>query len=274
MGAAVIGGSLFIHDGSVKNEEQELALNRMNVSGLFRFANITCGNGGLSLANTKVFVFADEGTVWPKRGSLRLNGFEYSSLGGRAPTGWRARLDWLQRFHPDEFNPQPFTTLVAVLRRAGHDQDAKMIAIARHREARKYLRRGSPRWLGNVLMDATLGHGYRPWLAAMWAMVFMAIGACVFDLSPSERVPLKDYAAALLRDGKPLPAGYPPFNPLIYSDDVLLPFVNLHQKDYWAPNSERPRGCWARRYLPVHIVAGWFFTTLFVVGVTGLIRRE
>jgi len=52
-----------------------------------------------------------------------------------------------------------------------------------------------------------------------------------------------------------------------------LPIVNLQQKDYWAPNSERPRGHWARRYLPLHILAGWFFTTLFVVGVTGLIRR-
>ena len=90
----------------------------------------------------------------------------------------------------------------------------------------------------------------------------------VFDHS------LKDSATGLGRDWKPLPPGYPPFQPILYSADVLLPIVNLQQKDYWAPNSERPRGYWARLYLPLHILAGWFFTTLFVVGVTGLIRRE
>ena len=274
MTGATIGGSLFIHDGAIKNENQQLSFNRMNVAGVFTFSNITCGEGRLSLANAKVFALNDYGTVWPKRGSLLLNGFDYNSLTGQAPTGWRLRLDWLRRFAPDEFNPQPFTTLVTVLRRSGHDQDAKKIAIARHREQRKYLRRGSPRWLGNVLMDVTCGHGYRPWLAAMWVMVFIAIGGFVFNLSPSERVPLKDSATGLGRDWKPLPPGYPPFEPILYSADVLLPIVNLQQKDYWAPNSERPRGYWARLYLPLHILAGWFFTTLFVVGVTGLIRRE
>jgi hypothetical protein len=274
MRAAMISGSLSIRDSSVQNGDQQLRFNQMNVTGVFDFTNITCGTGMLSLANAKVFAFTDEGTRWPNPGSLRLNGFDYSLLTGKAPTGWRPRLDWLQRFEPDEFNPQPFTTLATVLRRAGHDQDAKMIAMARQREARKYLRRGSPPWLGSILMEATCGHGYRPWLAAVWIFVFIAIGAGVFNLPPAERVPLKEPAATLLREGKPLPAGYPPFVPVIYSADVLLPIVNLQQKDYWAPNSERPRGHWARRYLPLHILAGWFFTTLFVVGVTGLIRRD
>jgi hypothetical protein len=147
-----------------------------------------------------------------------------------------------------------------------------MIGIARYREARKYMRCGSPRWLGNVLMDATCGHGYRPWLAAAWIILFIAIGYVVFNLDPADRVPLKEPAASLYP--KSIPEGYPPFLPLVYSADILLPIVNLQQKDYWAPNSARPRGYLARLYLPLHILAGWFFTTLFVVGVTGLIRRE
>jgi hypothetical protein len=272
MRAATISGSLSIHDSSVQNQDQQLLFDQMNVTGVFRFTNITCGTGTLSLANAKVSAFTDEDTQWPNRGSLRLNGFDYSLLTGKAPTGWRPRLDWLQRFEPDEFNPQPFMTLVTVLRRAGHDRDAKMIAICRHREARKFLWLGSPRWLGNILMEVTCGHGYRPWLAAMWIMVFICIGAFAFNLGPVDRVPLKDSVA--LQNGKPLQAGYPPFQPLLYSADVLLPIVNLQQKDYWAPNSESTRGYWARLYLPLHILAGWFFTTLFVVGVTGLIRRD
>jgi hypothetical protein len=275
MTSATIEGSLFIQDISLNNcKGERLNFNRMNVAGLFSLNNTTCGNGILSLANAKVVAFTDKGTTWPKRGSLVLNGFEYSSLSGQALTSWRSRLEWLRLFQPDEFNPQPFTTLATVLRRAGHDRDAKQISIARQREARKYMRRGSPHWLGNILMDATCGHGYRPWLAATWVMLFIAIGAGVFNLDLNNRVPLKEPAATLYREGKHLPDGYPPFQPLVYSADILLPIVNLQQKDYWAPNSERARGYWARLYLPVHILLGWFFTTLFVVGVTGLIRRE
>jgi hypothetical protein len=274
MTGAKIDGSLFIHDGSVQNGNEELRFNRMNVSGIFRFANIVCGSGRVSLANSKVFTFADDGTSWPSRGSLLLNGFEYGSLTGQAQTGWRTRLEWLRRFGPDDFNPQPFTTLSTVLRRTGYDRDAKRIAIARHREARKYMRIGSPRWLGNAFMDASCGHGYRPWLAAMWVVFFIGVGFKVFNLDVTERVPLKEPAAALYAKKEPLPGGYPEFQPLLYSADVLLPIVNLQQKDYWAPNSAQPRGYWARLYLPFHILAGWFFTTLFVVGVTGLIRRE
>jgi hypothetical protein len=276
MSASTIGGSVFIQDGSINNHKDErLLFNRMNVSGAFLFANITCGNGRLSFANAKVFAFNDEGTIWPKQGSLLLNGFEYNFFSGSAPTGWRSRLEWLRRYKPDEFNPQPFMTLVAVLRRAGYDRDAKRIAIARHREARRYMWRGSPRWLGSMLMGATCGHGYRPWLAAMWAMLFIGIGYVVFDLKPTEVVPLKEPAATQYHSNKmSLPDGYPIFQPLLYSADVLLPIVNLQQKEYWAPNATEPQGKLARLYLPLHVLAGWFFTTLFVVGVTGLIRRE
>jgi hypothetical protein len=108
----------------------------------------------------------------------------------------------------------------------------------------------------------------------MWIGLFIGVGYLVFNLDLADRVPLKESAATLYRDRKMLPADYPAFQPLLYSADVLLPIVNLQQKDYWAPNSAGPRGHWARLYLPFHILAGWFFTTLFVVGVTGLIRRE
>jgi hypothetical protein len=104
----------------------------------------------------------------------------------------------------------------------------------------------------------------RPWLAALWLAAFIGFGAWMFKLPSNELVMLKDSAALKSANA------YPEFDPLLYSADVLLPVVNLQQKDYWAPKSDTK----ARLYLPFHILAGWFFTTLFVVGVTGLIRRE
>ncbi len=274
MTGAGIGGSLFIRNGAVQNGSELIFFNRLKVTGVFQFTDITCGEGMVSLANAKVGVFIDEGTQWPKAGMVLLNGFEYGLLSGNSRTDWRSRLNWLRGFKPKAFNPQPFTMLSSVLRRAGHDYDAKMIAIARHREARTYMHPGLLPWFGNLLMDVTCGYGYRPWLAAVWMLVFLGLGTHFFNLSPPDRVPLKDAASALLREQKQLPTGYPIYNRWIYSADTLLPIVNLQQKEYWGPNGDRPRGFRARIYLLVHILAGWFFTTLFVVGVTGLIRRE
>ncbi|MFK4727436.1 hypothetical protein ABIE89_008536 [Bradyrhizobium niftali] len=294
MTGTVIGGSVLIQD-ALQNGDQALSFNRMNVSGVFVLENFESGGGRLSLANAKVLAFSDGNTDWTGRpGSLLLNGFDYSFLSGDAPTTWRKRLVWLKCSVPaaptwkqrlrwlqgtplrkadakaaDEFNPQPFMTLVGVLRRAGHDRDAKMIAINRHREARKFLGLGSFSWLGNILMEVSCGHGYRPWLAALWIAGFVGFGAWTFNLKSGDLIMLKDSAAF-----KDTQKTYPPFDNVLYSADVLLPIVNLQQKDYWTPNSQTTSGKFARYYLPIHILAGWFFTTLFVVGVTGLIRRE
>ena len=72
---------------------------------------------------------------------------------------------------------------------------------------------------------------------------------------------------------------------MAYSVDVFIPFINLHQREYWLPNANRgpelePGLAWARVrwgallrvYLWFQIVAGWILTTLLVVGVTGLAR--
>ena len=66
-------------------------------------------------------------------------------------------------------------------------------------------------------------------------------------------------------------AGHPiaGLNPLLYSLDVFLPFVNLHQEHYWWPDetasgdcaifgrSVPVRGSMLRYYLWLQIMAGW-----------------
>src|SRR5262249_19677927 len=62
MTGAAISGSVLIAGQSLKNDEARLLFNRINVSGVFRFADIICGGGQLSFANAKVSAFADDGT--------------------------------------------------------------------------------------------------------------------------------------------------------------------------------------------------------------------
>jgi hypothetical protein len=73
-----------------------------------------------------------------------------------------------------------------------------------------------------------------------------------------------------------------PFSPLAYSVDAFLPILNLHQEDYWLPNATKNSDAYwcyfqcgrvLRWYLWFHIGIGWIFTTLFVAGLSGLIRK-
>ena len=75
-------------------------------------------------------------------------------------------------------------------------------------------------------------------------------------------------------------AGVFSLDTVVYSLDVFVPLVDLHMASYWLPNANRGSvvmglrtGAFLRVYLWFHILAGWVLTTLFVVGLTGLVRR-
>jgi hypothetical protein len=73
---------------------------------------------------------------------------------------------------------------------------------------------------------------------------------------------------------------------LLYSLDVFLPFVNLHQEHYWWPDGEATgestilglrlsvRGSLVLYYLWLQIISGRLLSAIFIAGVTGLIRND
>jgi len=72
----------------------------------------------------------------------------------------------------------------------------------------------------------------------------------------------------------------------LYSLDVFLPFVNLHQEHYWWPDADASgrcrvlsatvncRGSLVLYYLWAQIISGWILSAIFVAGVTGLIKGD
>lgn len=53
--------------------------------------------------------------------------------------------------------------------------------------------------------------------------------------------------------------------------DCARDAVSFHQEDHWTPSG----GTWVKNlYLPFHIAAGWFLTTMSVVGFTGMLRQD
>jgi hypothetical protein len=50
--------------------------------------------------------------------------------------------------------------------------------------------------------------------------------------------------------------------------------VNLHQEDAWRPSLATLPGIFVQYYFYFQILAGWFFTTLAVAALTGLVRSD
>ena len=227
----------------------------------------------VSVAHAQAAVLDDDPGAWPRGHNLTLEGFSYRGLdipgdlgvGPRSslarlrrhrPEGWLgARIDWLLSQPCDRWSPYPYGQLAAALRQAGHDSAARVVSIERERQRRHRggLNRASK--LANRIVGLTIGYGYRPWIALVWAAIVMAVGAAVFShLHP------RDFT---IKDNPPV------YHPLGYSIDAFLPIVNLHQED-----ARTPKALGWSIYLWIHIALGWLLTTLGIAGVTGLIRRE
>jgi hypothetical protein len=234
-------------------------------------------NGALNLQYSRLRVIVDDEGSWPQRGRLRIDGLEYEGFAGdRTPTDARRRLEWLRRQLPD-FRPQPYDQLARVFRRMGREADAVEVLIAKQEDL---IRHGKLSWWGRLtrrILGVTIGHGYRSGRALLWSLAFVIAGALIFGwanarglMAPSSPEILTD---PLYRAGGTIPPDYPRFEALAYSLDAFLPIVDLHQEGFWLPDAGKPFGALVRIYLWIHIAAGWFLSTLFVSGVTGLVRR-
>ena len=71
-----------------------------------------------------------------------------------------------------------------------------------------------------------------------------------------------------------LPNDYPKFHPFAYSIDLFFPIVDLHQEFYWLPSEDSFGGRPFRGFMWVYIGIGWILTTIGVVGLTGIVKRD
>jgi hypothetical protein len=220
--------------------------------------------GLVDLSYARVATLADEQASWPQR--LRLRGFTYDTLDEPSTIRAAARLRWLQA-DEEGYSPEPYEQLAAAYRRAGRDQDARAIALAKQRARRRalandnhhqhhrILARSLQGW--SFLLDVLVGYGYRTWLAGVWLLGFVFVGWWVFDRAyPTYLVPLKP------------PGERPQFHAGLYALDLLLPIGDLNYHGAWIA-----RG-WARGVWLAWILAGWVVTTAVLAALTGILKRD
>lgn len=271
----------------------------MNVKNAFKLFEASC-KGRVSLLNAKVTHLMDTYSSWPQEpGSLELDGFQYEKIYSEPAIG-RARLKWLalqfprddwqakirrfgnriyNKFEKDPskrrkillpYTPsiQPYEQLISVLKKMGWYDEARTVQIAKNQYITKYstghVKLG--RWVKSIV-----DYGYSPVKALIPIILIIAFGVWMFTQAAKQDVITPTNGLVTVGN---IEYPYPQFNPILYSVDVFLPIVDLHQESLWIPNTGKPGGQFYMYYMIFHITAGWFFTTLFVAAVSGLVKAE
>jgi hypothetical protein len=275
---ATIDGNL---EGSGGKFQGELNLESVSVKGVLMWTNVVApADLRLNLMNASILAIDDDSGSWPPLGKLLLDGFVYERFTGDAPKDASGRLDWLAL--QKTFMPQPYRQLAKVLREEGENDGAIQVLIALERRLHTRENRCWYNRLWSKILDATIGYGYRPgkalkWLAGvvLFGFVFYVLGYYARDITPTDK-----NAYDTFRTICQVPPHYERFHALIYSIENTLPFVRFGQIDRWQADPN-PRvlvqvifsGA-LRWFRWIQILCGWILSTLFIAGVTGIVRRD
>jgi hypothetical protein len=245
---ADIGARVDLRDGAFSEPGQlVIDFERLNASALYLLPR-TAPDGWVDLSYATVGTYHDDPATWPD--ALDLRGFVYRTLVDDG-VDVRTRLRWLNR-QPHGYLPQPYDQLTAVYRSAGREDAARLVAIAKQRHRRQALNPASK--LINWLLYLTVGYGYRTWLAALWLTGLLGLGTAIFTHAHPRHMTATTTPA-------------PPFHPIGYTLDVLIPIVDFGQQRIWTPTGSALYWTWLLS------AAGWILTTAVVAGLTGVLKR-
>ncbi|MEU0162222.1 oxidoreductase [Streptomyces sp. NPDC006261] len=219
-------------------------------------------SGLVDLRSAQTAWFRDGEQSWPEK--VLLDGFTYgairsagpSSASGECDGGARAsdevarRLGWVLR-NPG-YAPQPYEQLAGWYRQVGHDDEARRVLLAKQRHRRLTLPLPARVW--GHLLDVTVGYGYRPWMAGVWLLALTLLGTLAFST----------HTPSAVKEGEGSP-----FQPFVYTLDLLVPIGDLGQRAgwYWSDDGVQ----WLAYLL---IAVGWVLTTAILAGVTRTLQKS
>jgi hypothetical protein len=241
---SVVGGTINLTGATLSNPAGK-AVEAENVRAQELVLQASTVDGGVDLSHAAIGVLRDDPASWPAQ--LYLDGLTYQALDPALPAA--QRLSWLDR-DPRGHQPQPYEQLAAHYNAAGQPVQARDVLYAR--EKIQHNAKGlASRALG-LLQDITVGYGYRPRRALGWLALLLTTGSIVFSVAPPPS----------------LQAGSAPhFNGIIYTLDLMLPVVNLGQKNSFNPGGPEQ---WLSYIL---IAAGWTLATTVAAGAARVLRK-
>ena len=247
---------------------------------------------------------------------LVLDGFIYDHLENpagmvgagrlRGTSAATVRTHWLDGQSGEDlhthFKPQAWVELSKRLAAQGYHEDARDIAITLRRRHRKSASASHGTRLQGWFLDVFALYGFNPWRTVVWMVLLVALFAGVWSAAAWEcgEAGCKDEQVFVMalkgnfgQDDAKAAINYPNFNPLAYSLDVFLPFIDLGFETHWRPNlGYRPLMEAALPNLPwpapkrvtvsvggllyvlyiLEMVIGLVLTSLAITGFTGLLK--
>jgi hypothetical protein len=237
----------------------------------------------LDLRLVKAGALVDNIESWPPMGNLHLDGFIYDEI--EDTSNVFDRIIWLEL--QKEFSPEPYEQLASVFRKTGHDWMANQVLISKNKDYTESLQKKSPTRFLYRFFGIILGYGYEPWRAFGLSLAFISFGFFITQFAFDRQLilPKDEKDCNFNKYGTPhVSKNYLSFNSFIYSLEMFVPLVNLGMNDAWRSYANRRArvlilgrrywfwGSTVRAYMWVHVLAGWVLTTLWVGGLTGLIK--
>lgn len=242
---ARINGTLSFHEAMMgARERRALHLSHAQIKELILTPRAAI-EGEVSLGYSTIDVILDREDVWPE--TLSLNGLVYQTLRGEPEA---KRLGWVGR-DPAGFRPQPYEQLATWLRQIGREDLARRCQLVKQRARRRHLNPVSRTW--GVLLDWTVGYGYRPWISGLWLVLLVAVGTIVFSV----------YHPHTIRQAGERPR----FHAFVYTLDLMLPLETFGQRSAWDPAGWTDWLAWGLTG------AGWILATALIAGVARVLRR-
>jgi hypothetical protein len=296
-----IEGSLHCSGGRFSEMRCRHALDaqRMTVKGKFDARGTF--DRRVNLSGARIGSFVDIARSW-RRASLQLDGLHYDRISDSS-TNPEERVQWLAKQIPRhlrrDFRPQPWEQLIKVLRDMGHPEEATEVAIEKQRRRGKSRQMNGLRLCIHNLYDIFAVYGYRPTRTLVWVIGVMIYSALAFAIGEQQGL-LGPVAPAIQLStdlkiceggGKPgairwtsaecpMPAEYSSFQPLLYSADLILPFVDLQQEKDWSPIIEKGRSRWIlngealRIVMWFDIIFGWLMSLLLLAALGRVLNKD
>ncbi|MFJ6688283.1 hypothetical protein [Streptomyces sp. NPDC091294] len=225
------------------SEETTVGLHRA-VLGALHLESLSAPPATLDLSAATIVAITDATDSWPSQ--VALTALSYQALHPTMPA--TDRLSWLHR--GADYHPQPYEQLAAYYRQLGHDDDARTVLLARHRQRRRSLPRLAQLW--GYIEDAATGYGYRPGRALLWLLALITTAAIAFAAAPPQ----------------PAQSNGPPFQPVIFALDLILPVLDLGQEKAFTPVDGTTWIAW------LSSLSGWLLGTTVITSLTRRLTRS
>jgi hypothetical protein len=273
--ATSIGGGLRCCSAKISNLDARHA----QVEDSFEWAGmLDAAESTVDLRGARVGSLKDDLLSWPPAGAAQFDGFRYERFFD-SDSSLTSRLEWLSR--DTSGNVHPYWQLSNVYLRTGRPQWSRSVLYA----SEKMVRSQEKNWIRtamNVLLNVTVGYGYRLWRAAWLVGLIASFGflvACVGYraklIAPTE----KDANSYFVATGRS-PRYYPRFSASVFSIENTIPALSLGVANAWSadttaqwpnhPDIER----FVRYWFWVQKALGWILSIFFVAGISGVIKSS